>query len=117
VGNAGWFPSYDIRAKNIDEPIQLIYKANVKQDNKEDWKNVKLKFSSAKPNVSGVAPELQTYYLNYNTVPPVYKLSANSVRGKVMDSNGDPLIGASVVVEGTTIGTVTDMEGNYSITI
>lgn len=117
VGNAGWFPSYDIRAKNIDEPIQLIYKANVKQDTKEDWKNVKLKFSSAKPNVSGVAPELQTYYLNYNTVPPVYKLSANSVRGKVMDSNGDPLIGASVVVEGTTIGTVTDMEGNYSITI
>lgn len=117
VGNAGWFPSYDIRAKNIDEPIQLIYKANVKQDTKEDWKDVKLKFSSAKPNVSGVAPELQTYYLNYNTVPPVYKLSANSVRGKVMDVNGAPLIGASVVVEGTTIGTVTDMEGNYSITI
>lgn len=117
VGNAGWFPSYDIRAKNIEEPIQLIYKANVKQDTKEDWKEVKLKFSSAKPNVSGVAPELQTYYLNYNTVPPVYRLSANSVRGKVMDMNSDPLIGASVVVEGTTIGTVTDMEGNYSITI
>lgn len=117
VGNAGWFPSYDIRAKNIDEPIQMIYKANVKQDTKEDWKDVKLKFSSGKPNVSGVAPELQTYYLNYNTVPPVYKLSANSVRGKVMDMNNEPLIGASVVVEGTTIGTVTDMEGNYSITI
>ena len=32
VENAGWFPTYDIRAKNIDKPIQLIYKANVKQD-------------------------------------------------------------------------------------
>src|SRR5690554_2318083 len=117
VGNAGWFPSYDIRAKNINEPVQLIYKANVKQDTKVDWSNVKLKFSSADPNVSGVAPELQTYFLNYNTLPPTYKLTSNSVRGKVFDNNGQPLPGANVVVEGTTIGTVTDLDGNYSITI
>ena len=117
VGNAGWFPSYDIRAKNINEPVQLIYKANVKQDTKVEWSNVKLKFSSADPNVSGVAPELQTYFLNYNTLPPTYKLTTNSVRGKVFDSNGQPLPGANVVVEGTTIGTVTDLDGNYSITI
>lgn len=117
VGNAGWFPSYDIRAKNVNEPVQLIYKANVKQDTKVDWSNVKLKFSSADPNVSGVAPELQTYYLNYNTLPPTYKLTANSVRGRVVDSNGEPLPGANVIVQGTTIGTVTDLEGNYSITI
>ena len=117
VANAGWFPSYDIRAKNINEPVQLIYKANVKQDTKVDWTNVKLKFSSADPNVSGVAPKLQTYFLNYNTLPPTYKLTTNSVRGKVVDSNGEPLPGANVVVEGTTIGTVTDLDGNYSITI
>lgn len=117
VGNAGWFPSYDIRAKNINEPIQLIYKANVKQDTKVDWSNVKLKFSSANPNVSGVAPKLQTYLLNYNILPPSYKLTTNSIRGKVVDNNGQPLPGASVVVEGTTIGTVSDIDGNYSITI
>lgn len=117
VGNASWFPTYDIRAKNIEEPIQLIYKANVKQDTKEDWQNVKLKFSSAKPNVSGVAPTLQTYFLNYNSRPPVYKMSANSVSGKVSDNKGEPLVGVSVNVEGTTIGTVTDMDGNYTITI
>jgi hypothetical protein len=117
VGNAGWFPSYDIRAKNINEPVQLIYKANVKQDTKEDWNNVKLKFSSSDPNVSGVAPELKTYFLNYNTLPPTYKLTANGVSGKVTGNNGEPLPGANVIVQGTTIGTVTNMEGNYSITI
>ncbi|MDD2624250.1 MAG: mucoidy inhibitor MuiA family protein [Candidatus Riflebacteria bacterium] len=117
VGNAGWFPSYDIRAKSINEPIRLIYKANVKQDTKVDWSNVKLKFSSANPNVSGVAPKLQTYLLNYNILPPSYKLTVNSVRGKVVDKDGKPLPGAIVVVEGTTIRTVTDLEGNYSITI
>ena len=118
VGNASWFPTYDIRAKSINEPVQLIYKANVKQDTKVDWNNAKLKFSSADPNISGVAPELQTYFLDYYTLPPSYKTAAiNSVRGKVMDSNGMPLPGASVIVEGTTIGAVTDADGNYSITI
>jgi hypothetical protein len=117
VANAGWFPSYDIRAKNINEPVQLIYKANVKQDTKVDWTNVKLKFSSADPNLSGVAPELQTYFLNYNTLPPTYKLTANSVRGRITDGNGESLPGATVIVAGTTIGTVADMDGNYSITI
>lgn len=117
VGNAGWFPSYDIRAKNINEDIQLIYKANVKQDTKEDWNNVHLKFSSSDPKVSGVAPELKTYYLNYNSMPPSYKLSSNMVSGRVTDSNWEALPGATVMVEGSRIGTVTDMAGNYSITI
>lgn len=117
VENAGWFPSYDIRAKNIDEPVQIIYKANVRQDTKVNWDNVKLTFSSADPNESGLAPELKTYYLNYNTQPPTYKLTSNSVRGQVMDQQGEPVVGAYVMVDGTTIGTVTNAQGSYSITV
>ena len=117
VGNAGWFPSYDIRAKNIKEPINLVYKANVKQDTKVNWKNVKLKFSSANPNTSGMAPKLKTYYLGYNTLPPSYNLTNNSVSGKVTDQDGRPIPGVNVMVKGTTIGTVTDFDGYYSITI
>lgn len=117
VGNAGWFPSYDIRARNINEPVELIYKANVRQDTKMDWTNVKLRFSSADLNSSGVAPELNPYLLNYNTLPPVYNRSVNSVSGRVVDQNQQPLPGASVMVQGTTIGAVTDLNGNYSITL
>ncbi len=36
-----------------------------------------------------------------------------SVRGSVTDQGNEPLIGATVQVHGTTIGTVTDMDGNY----
>ncbi|WP_373494382.1 carboxypeptidase-like regulatory domain-containing protein, partial [Aquiflexum sp.] len=39
------------------------------------------------------------------------------VSGKVTDENGEPLPGASVTVAGTTTGTVTDMDGNYTITV
>lgn len=117
VGNAGWLPTYDIRAKNVNESIELIYKANVKQDTKVDWKNVKLRLSSADPNLSGVAPELKTYYLNYNTAPPSYNRSISQVKGRVFDSDSQPLPGVYVMVKGTTIGTTTDFDGNYSITI
>ena len=117
VANTSWFPSYDIRAKNINEPVELIYKANVRQDTKEDWKDVKLRFSSSDPNKTGVAPELQTYFLNYHTQPPVYNRDVNAATGRVFDNNNEPMPGVNVMVEGTTIGTVTDVNGTYSITL
>lgn len=39
------------------------------------------------------------------------------VKGTVTDQNGDPLIGVSVVVNGTTTGTTTDIDGKYSLDI
>ncbi len=38
-----------------------------------------------------------------------------TLKGKILDENKEALIGATVVVEGTTKGTVTDFEGNYTI--
>ncbi|MEF8846056.1 MAG: SusC/RagA family TonB-linked outer membrane protein [Bacteroidales bacterium] len=40
-----------------------------------------------------------------------------TVEGTVTDSEGNPLPGVNIVVEGTTTGTTTDMEGNYSIEV
>ena len=40
-----------------------------------------------------------------------------SIRGVVTDSNGNPIIGANIIVEGTTTGTVTDIEGSYTLTV
>mgnify|MGYP000082528409 CR=1 FL=1 len=39
----------------------------------------------------------------------------HTVTGKVLETNGEPIIGANVILKGTTEGTVTDIEGNYSI--
>ena len=40
----------------------------------------------------------------------------SQIKGKVTDVNGAPIPGVSVVVQGTTIGTLTDINGNYSLT-
>ena len=41
-----------------------------------------------------------------------------AVKGTVTDSNGEPLIGASVVIKGnTSVGTVTDFDGNFALSV
>ena len=40
-----------------------------------------------------------------------------SVSGTVVDATGEPVIGANIVVKGSTQGTITDFDGNYSIEV
>ena len=40
-----------------------------------------------------------------------------TVSGTVLDKSGESVIGASVVVKGTTNGTITDMDGNFSLEV
>lgn len=65
VANAGWSAIYDLRAIDTKKPVQLSYKANVFQRTGEEWKNIKLKLSTANPNQSGLKPELFSWYLDF----------------------------------------------------
>ena len=42
-------------------------------------------------------------------------LAQNKITGIVTDTSGEPVIGASVVVKGTTNGSITDLNGNFAI--
>ncbi len=41
----------------------------------------------------------------------------NSISGKVVDANGEPIIGAGIVVKGTTTGTVSDVNGDFKLNV
>ncbi len=46
------------------------------------------------------------------------QLDAQSIKGNVSDeTTGEPLIGASIIIEGTTSGTITDFEGNFELNV
>lgn len=66
VSDAGWTPIYDLKAEDIDKPIMLIYRAQVYNNTGIEWKNVKMKLSTADPNSSATKPSLSPWYLNYN---------------------------------------------------
>lgn len=50
-------------------------------------------------------------------VTQISKASQRRVTGVVTDPKGEPVIGANVVEKGTTNGTITDVDGNYSLEI
>lgn len=41
----------------------------------------------------------------------------NKVSGTITDKSGEPIIGANVVIKGTTNGTITDIDGNYTLDV
>lgn len=57
--------------------------------------------------------------------PPIHASNANvsisqqakKVTGTVTDAKGEPLLGVNVVVKGTTNGTITDLDGKYSLEV
>ena len=57
--------------------------------------------------------EVKTEFIESNTAEVV--AAAKTITGKITDEAGKALPGTAVFVKGTTIGTITDMEGNYQL--
>ncbi|MBK8353065.1 MAG: DUF4139 domain-containing protein [Saprospirales bacterium] len=128
VSEAKWLPYYDVKVKNINSPIDFSYKAKISQSTGEEWKDVMLTLSTSEPKLTAQKPYLQKWnlrlndYSNNNYYTSNLDVSGlpqyNFVQGKVSDaSTGEALIGVHVTLKGTTIGTVTDIDGNYALEI
>lgn len=60
--------------------------------------------------------QIHLLILLFLVFPAILKAQTGKIAGKVIDKqNGESIIGASVVISGTTIGTATDVDGNYVI--
>jgi len=64
VGGASWTPGYDARIATTENKVQLGYFGNVRQNTGEDWNNVTLTLSTARPSLGGSAPELGAWNLD-----------------------------------------------------
>ncbi|HEY7414613.1 MAG TPA: mucoidy inhibitor MuiA family protein, partial [Ktedonobacteraceae bacterium] len=69
VMNASWTPQYDVRVQKDAEQnggsVELTYLGLVQQKTGEDWKNVSLALSTARPSLAAVLPELNPWYLDH----------------------------------------------------
>ena len=127
VKDAGWRPSYDLRVKDVQSPMEIVYKAQLYQETKEDWNDVTMTFSNANPVKSGNLPKLNPYYLRYNAryVDPQKAVSAQSylgidqrsVNGRVTDEYGKGVPYARITAYGTTMSTFSDEDGYFIIQV
>ena len=51
------------------------------------------------------------------TPASVQQTSENTIQGVVTDANGEPIIGANIMIEGTTTGTITDFDGRFTLDV
>lgn len=125
---AGWEPVYDIRVKDVNSPVALFQKANLYQQTGENWSDVKLSLSTGNPTENGARPQLMPWRLRYvspyarSRAPVIesrYTITGRGLqgelRGKVIGSDGEPLIGAAIVAAGTPVGAVTDFNGDFAL--
>jgi len=89
VPNAGWTPTYDLRAEDISSPIDFSYKAQVYQSTGLDWEDVKLTISTGNPSVAGNLPTLNPWWL-YMYDPAQTRFKAEDRKAKYRMAEAAP---------------------------
>ena len=132
IPDASWLPTYEARVASAEKSLQLVYSGYVRQSSGEDWTNVDMTLSTAQPAMSQTVPSLVRWTVDSRPVPsarpvhskhsarplpaPTPTLTGNTLSGRVLDSETDQaLVGANVIIEGTSLGGSTDLNGNFVI--
>jgi uncharacterized protein (TIGR02231 family) len=118
--SAGWSPSYDLRADQINEPVSLTYKAKIHQSTGTDWDNVKITLSTINPNRNNNKPVLAPWYINYYS--PIQRGATNYMLDDVSlskESVDMPLITEAnkknTKIEAQHISNFTQMNNNMAM--
>lgn len=86
VDNAGWIPSYDVRAQTLKKSVELTYKGKIYQNTGQDWNNIKLSVSSYRPNLNTQRPILHSMYV-MEFQPEVYRpVPMSDAQGRVSNA-------------------------------
>ncbi|MCX7023952.1 MAG: mucoidy inhibitor MuiA family protein [Spirochaetes bacterium] len=72
VFGSSWRPDYSLRASSSTARVSLHYQALVRQNTGEDWSDVSLRLSTAKPQVGGSMPVLSPWILDLYRAEPRY---------------------------------------------
>lgn len=71
VSQATWEPSYDVRLSPDGSSAELTYRAQVRQQTGEDWTNIPLTLSTARPASGGAPPALQPWQVAFYRPMPL----------------------------------------------
>lgn len=87
VPGAAWEPAYEARASTGADQIELATSALVRQQTGEDWNDVALMVSTARPALAGSMPELEPWFLRpWEPVPLGGRMALMKAEAKLADS-------------------------------
>ncbi|MCE8971685.1 TonB-dependent receptor [Bacteroides fragilis] len=122
--------SIDVRNQTVKEVMNNIEKQSEFSffyDNDQLDLNRRVSITANNSNIFNVLKQLFTETdIQYSildksiiltTKEPVLSDNKNKITGKVVDIKGEPVIGASIMEKGTSNGTITDLDGNFSLKV
>lgn len=109
---AGWVPAYDVRLAADAASAELTFRAMVRQQTGEDWNNVDLTLSTARPASGGAPPEPTPWRISFYRPQPVMKSSMlRGAPAPLMAKNMDGMqSGGSVREEAMAEATPAELE-------
>ncbi|MCM8824115.1 MAG: mucoidy inhibitor MuiA family protein [Candidatus Omnitrophica bacterium] len=100
VKGASWQPIYDARANFEKSQVELVSYGLVRQRTGEDWDDVELSLSTAKPSIGGRMPDVSSWFIRPSQPKPQYKerreLKSNFLQGITFERDKDHMEGESV---------------------
>lgn len=84
VPGASWLPTYDARVLHAERAVELGYFGLVRQSTGEDWKDVALTLSTARPGLGGAAPQLYAWNLDIINLIVLRQEAENRSRREMM---------------------------------
>ncbi len=71
VMGPAWYPVYDLRVLSNSKEMELTYNAVIRQNTGEDWNDIQVQLSTARPNVGGQPPKMNPWRISLNRVQPI----------------------------------------------
>jgi len=110
VPGASWSPSYDARVLTAERSVALGYFGVVRQNTGEEWKDVALTLSTARPSLGGAAPALTVWNLDVFDPVLLRQQAANEKRREVFAAKS---LSAPASVNMQTL--TTNVAGSYDM--
>ena len=110
--------------KQIEKQSEFLFFYNLEEVNKNEKISINKKNADIQDVLDAIATKTGLKYaikdrhivLTSNDTYAVNTVQQDrKIKGKIVDMNNEPVIGANVVIKGTTNGTVTDIEGYFEI--
>ena len=116
VKDAGWYPTYDVRVTEINEPLNMLMNANVFQRSGETWKNIPLLLSTGNPNDNATPSPLQPWMLGFYDPSVSYRRGVKGeISGRVTNNNGEPIPYARIASTGLPNSAAVDADGYFKL--
>jgi uncharacterized protein (TIGR02231 family) len=119
VTSAGWTPVYDLRLNSTaaSPKAAIAFQADVQQQSGEDWDNVKLELSTAKPTELSEIPDPSQWWLDFYQPAPVYRAAKSRSKAYATGGAASSLMAEMAAPEPQAAAPLEKAELDYAETV